>query len=279
MIRPFFTEFIFTQALRRVIYISLIVGAYTLVPLSLHYIGSFSNVERLSAGLETFLGAVLSLLLVFRANRAYERWWEARTQWGVLVNVSRNLAIKIKNTLDPDVKDCAYFYQLISQFCISLKDHLRNKPRYGVLSDDLSVAEEISNIPVYLCDLIYAKLEDYRAAGKLSEVQFLMLDTDLSRFMHVSGACEKIKNTLISLSYRSFVHHIMIILFIFLPWKLVDSYENWSIPLVIMIAYITFALEGIARHMEEPFGNSVDDVHMEQICQTIARSASQVLLR
>ena len=105
-----------------------------------------------------------------------------------------------------------------------------------------------------------------------------MIDTDLSQYMHVAGACEKIKNSLISISYRSFVHHIMIILFAFLPWKLVHTYQFWTIPLVVIIAYVTFALEGIARNLEEPFGTTLDDVHMEQISEGIKQSTAQVLV-
>ena len=45
--------------------------------------------------MHSLLGFVISLLLVFRTNTAYDRWWEGRKQWGALVNVSRNFAFKI----------------------------------------------------------------------------------------------------------------------------------------------------------------------------------------
>lgn len=158
VIKPFFTEFRFTHPLRNVFYFSLLVGLYSLIPFILQHFQPIEDVEKLSTGLETFLGLVLSLLLVFRANRAYERWWEARTNWGI------------------------------------------------------------------------------------------------------------------------FVHHLMIILFLFLPWKLIHTYQLWTVPLVIIIAYITFALEGIARNLEEPFGTTSDDVHMETISNGIANSTRQVLV-
>ena len=44
--------------------------------------------------MHAILGFVLSMLLVFRTNSAYERWWEGRRIWGNTVNNSRNLAIK-----------------------------------------------------------------------------------------------------------------------------------------------------------------------------------------
>lgn len=136
----------------------------------------------------------------------------------------------------------------------------------------------MKNIPVFICQCLYQFIEKANKQGKINDIQFLMLDTDLSQFMHVAGACEKIKKTLIALSYRTFVHHIMMIFFIFLPWSLVENYGWWAMPLMILISYMTFALEGIARHMEEPFGKSVDDVQMTSICQTISNSTRQVLL-
>ncbi|RKH54381.1 hypothetical protein D7X55_12665 [Corallococcus sp. AB049A] len=43
----------------------------------------------------TLLAAALGVLLGFRNNSAYERWWEARTIWGGLVNASRTLARQV----------------------------------------------------------------------------------------------------------------------------------------------------------------------------------------
>src|SRR6218665_724628 len=49
---------------------------------------------------EGVLGFVISMMLVFRTNSAYDRWWEGRKLWGQLVNTSRNLAIKLHAVLD-----------------------------------------------------------------------------------------------------------------------------------------------------------------------------------
>ncbi len=49
--------------------------------------------------LHSILGFALSMLLVFRTNTAYDRWWEGRRVWGTMVNHSRSLAIKINSFL------------------------------------------------------------------------------------------------------------------------------------------------------------------------------------
>src|SRR6188768_3739656 len=40
----------------------------------------------------TLVGVALGLLLVFRTNASYDRFWEGRRQWGSIINASRNLA-------------------------------------------------------------------------------------------------------------------------------------------------------------------------------------------
>ena len=40
----------------------------------------------------TLLSSALGLLLVFRTNAAYDRFWEARKQWGIVTTECRALA-------------------------------------------------------------------------------------------------------------------------------------------------------------------------------------------
>ena len=72
---------------------------------------------RSTTVLHSLLGFVLSLLLVFRTNTAYERWWEGRKLWGELVNSSRNFMLKMNAFLpenDTEMKN--NFRILISNF-------------------------------------------------------------------------------------------------------------------------------------------------------------------
>ena len=86
----------FTAALSRVWYWALVAGAYSALAV---FVGSRPLAERYdpSSIIDALIAFILGLFLMFRINRAYERWWEARSLWGKLVNVSRNLAIKVKS--------------------------------------------------------------------------------------------------------------------------------------------------------------------------------------
>ena len=99
--RPVARKVGFTAALSRVWYWALVAGAYSAVAV---VVGERPWNEDLDPGsiVDAIIALILGLILMFRINRAYERWWEARTLWGKLVNISRNLAIKAKTLAEPD---------------------------------------------------------------------------------------------------------------------------------------------------------------------------------
>ncbi|HEX2532090.1 MAG TPA: bestrophin family ion channel, partial [Chitinophagaceae bacterium] len=93
-----------------------VVGLYSwgVAWLALRYLhlGDGSALKQVSV-LHTLLGFAISMLLVFRTNTAYDRWWEGRRQWGALVNSSRNLAIKLNAFLpQQDEKNRSFFITL-----------------------------------------------------------------------------------------------------------------------------------------------------------------------
>jgi ion channel-forming bestrophin family protein len=75
--------------------------------------------------MHSLLGFAISMLLVFRTNTAYDRWWEGRKLWGQLVNVSRNLAIKMAVYLPEDNATRSFFARVIGIFSFELKQHLQ----------------------------------------------------------------------------------------------------------------------------------------------------------
>jgi len=76
--------------------------------------------------MHSLLGFVISMLLVFRTNTSYDRWWDGRKLLGGLTNVSRNFAMKIKALKLPE-KDLKFFEYGIPKYAFALKEHLREK--------------------------------------------------------------------------------------------------------------------------------------------------------
>ena len=133
-------EFHKSDTLRKLIYVLIIFGVYAtvIVYLELHYTDFESTIN-----IHSLLGFVLGLLLVFRTNTAYDRWWEGRKILGALVNTSRNLAIKANTFIPEDQqKEKKYFAQMISNYSISLKNILRK----GSEKANILAEENLKNI-------------------------------------------------------------------------------------------------------------------------------------
>jgi len=275
MIKNLFTKANLTHALQKVLGISLLIGIYSaFVYFFFEEIYTYSN-EWLSY-FQSIFGVILGLLLVFRSNRAYERWWEARTLWGQLVNASRNLAIKIKILLTPNQLEAKQFADLINNFCAALAVHLRQRST----AEDFKKIVEMSTLPHHVPACIAENLYRHlcQNAKTANGLNLLLLDNELRMFMNICGGCEKIKNTYISLSFRVFVKHVFLIFILILPWSLIQLLGIWSIPATIIISYLIIAIEGIARNLEEPFGLTEDHINLSALTKNIKASVDEILL-
>ena len=80
-----------------------------------------------------------------------------------------------------------------------------------------------------------------------------MLDVEAREFLEVCGACERIKNTMVSISWRTFTRQCIVASLLLLPWGLVEDFGMWTVLLTILISYFVIAGEAIARYVEDPF--------------------------
>ena len=255
-------------------------GVFTLgiAYLEIKYIG---NTEKLSELMQVYslIGFVLSLLLVFRTNTAYDRWWEGRKKWGELVNNSRNLAIKISAlTDDPEIRD--YFKRMISNYVFAMKEHLRE----GVKLEELDLTEkekkELSQFehkPNYIAQKMYAKLHAMKQSGKLTEENYIVIDVNLKTFSDIIGACERIKNTPIPYSYSMFLKKFIFIYVTTLPLAFVNTFGYYSSLVSIFVFYVLVSMEILAEEIEDPFGKDDNDLPTDDLCHKIKSNVSEVL--
>lgn len=225
------------------------------------------------------LGTVLGLLLVFRTNTAYDRWWEGRKLWGQLVNESRNLAIKIQSCVRaPEVERQLLGVKLIS-FSFALKGHLRDDVRLNELPGFSNDSDLPRHVPAYVSRCLYEQFERWRTQQQLDGFEMLFLDRHASALMDICGGCERIRKTPIAASYRWFLRQSVGIYLLTLPWGLVDDFQVWVIPAVSLIGYFMIGIELIAEDIEEPFGTGADDLKLDELCHGIETSVSDILRR
>ncbi|GAB3895031.1 bestrophin family protein [Spirosoma agri] len=230
--------------------------------------------------MHTLLSFVISMLLVFRTNTAYDRWWEGRKLWGSLVNNSRNLALKLDQLLDTDqVETRQFFRAMIPNFAFALKNHLRQHPIEPEFADSASFRIDnlhlSEHVPQQIALAIFGKLHDLQRRGILLPEHLLILNPEIQSLMDVCGACERIKNTPIPFSYSSFIKKFIFTYCLTLPLGYVSTLHYLVVPLVVFVFYVLASLEVIAEEIENPFGTDDNDLPLDTICKTIHKTVTQ----
>lgn len=256
------------------------IGIYSTIVsyLELHYLNlSHKDYVKNITLMHSLLGFVISLLLVFRTNTAYDRWWEGRKQWGSLVNNSRNLAVKLSAILT-EKEDKIFFKKAIPNFAQTLNLHLKDEKISHELFEEYNI--NVSNKkhkPNQLVKLMSKKLFELKKQNKLTEENLLFINPELTSFLDICGACERIKNTPIPFSYSVFLKKFIFFYVMTLPFGYVFSLGYYTIPVVIFIFYVLASLELIAEEIEDPFGNDENDLPTAQIAENIKKNIEEIL--
>ena len=269
-----------SDTFRKLIPMMIFIGSYTygvgyleIVHWKLSEKSYLSNINIM----HSMLGFVISLLLVFRTNTAYDRWWEGRKLWGALVNNSRNLAIKISAMLH-DESDRQYFRKMIPAFASILNKHLSKEVTGKQLFDDVDLdIDHHKHKPNQLAKMLFQKVNDLYLQKKITGDQLIVLNDELKSFTEICGACERIKNTPIPYSYSAFIKKFIFFYVMTLPFGYVFSLGYYSIPVVIFIFYVLASLELIAEEIEDPFGYDANDLPTEKIASNIKRHVEEIL--
>jgi len=225
----------------------------------------------------TVPGTVIGLLLAFRTNSAYSRWWEARIIWGSIVNDSRTWVRQLKSFVISHEETQSWIRKLAFRqiaWNYALSGHLRNgDPKKEIANfldkKDLEQIETKTNIPNALLYLqAYAIKEAFQNAW-ITDYQFVEMDKTLTRLTDAMGKCERIKNTVFPSSYSYMVDLLIYLFIVFLPFGLVEVIGYVLIPTTISLAFSFLIIERIAIYMQDPFENRDSDTPMTALSRTI----------
>ncbi|WP_439558468.1 bestrophin family protein [Dyadobacter sp.] len=273
------------DTVRKLTPLILTIGVYSAVVAYLvliHFdLGTNTDLKNISL-MHSLLGFVISMLLVFRTNTAYDRWWEGRKQWGSLMNNSRNLALKISGLLPAGYQEERLFFQkMIPNYAFALKNHLRSQFRPEEFQETPGMnRESLQNsvhVPNQIAAAMFSKVIELQRNGTLLPEHTILLNNQLEAFTDICGACERIKNTPIPLSYSSFIKKFIFTYCLTLPVGYAFSLHFLVIPFVMFVFYILASLEVIAEEIEDPFGEDSNDLPVDRICSGIQSSALALL--
>jgi putative membrane protein len=226
------------------------------------------------------LGFVISLLLVFRTNTAYDRWWEGRKLWGNLINTSRNLSLRIDAALtEENAAERAWFRRYIPLYAAVLDRHLKSENLELSLDEDFDddPLDRNGHLPNQVASRLHRRIMQLHRDGSIGQAAMFSLQQELGQLTDICGACERIKNTPIPFSYASFIKRFILLYLCTLPWSLAVTLNYWNIPVLLFVMYALSSLEVIAEEIEEPFGNDPNDLPTGRMAERIRADVHAVL--
>lgn len=268
-----------SDTIRRLLPVLLFIGVYAwiVVYAELHYLNIKSKNPTV---MHSILGFVLSMLLVFRTNSAYDRWWEGRKLWGGLVNNTRNLSLKLASLLN-DHNEKQELRTLITNYVYATKNHLRQKfiPNEFESSKALSDARITDAVhkPNIIAKVIYDKIFNLNHEGKISDMHLNILNEEIKSLTETCGACERIRTTPIPYSYNIFLKKIIFIYIISLPIFFGVEFGFSTVPITVIVLYVFASIELIAEEIEDPFGEDDNDLPLDDICGRIKANLHEIM--
>lgn len=224
-----------------------------------------------------FVGVILSVLLVFRLNSAYERWWEASNLWGQLINEIRNASCKVDRVLQLELRERERFAVLMVEFAYSLRDHLRNITAESGAPSAVRAAGGMVRKPMAVVHDVYAQLGRQLQAGKISIEMVELLDVHIKALADILGSCERISTSPITAAHKSLLAHMLLIYVALLPWSLAPGLGFFCVPVVVVGVYLVMGMEVVAAGNEHPFGTDDEDIPLDRLCKTVETSVFELL--
>lgn len=230
-----------------------------------------------------YAGVIMGLILVFRVNAGYDRWWEARKLWGTVVNCSRNLAIIIINyTQSADIEEIKHGLGLIAAMPYLMKNTLRQSTKTDevkhLLDDDTyGQLQQWQHQPNFISSKLAGLLAQLQEEGKLNQFSFLKAEELREEIVDCHGACERILKTpmpfVMAIKSRRFI----LLFLMILPIALVD-YSIYINPMVVtLVAYALFSLDQIGVELQNPFSiNNLSHLPLNDICNTIENNLMEI---
>jgi putative membrane protein len=235
------------------------------------------------------VGTILSLLLGFRSNQAYDRWWEARHIWGAIVNDSRSLARQVLyfRAAGADKELLRSFRETFikrqAAWCYTLARHLRKEKNVLKESErllqpkDLDFLGHYKTKPNALLELHQKDLAMALEQGWINAYQQVEIDRTLSRLCDSMGKCERIKNTVFPSTYTLYIRFALFLFIGMLPFALLTTFGYFGVLLIIAIAACFLFIEKMGIHLQDPFENKPTDTPMSTISRNIETDLLQML--
>ncbi len=230
---------------------------------------------RIPSIAHSLVGVALGLLLVFRTNASYDRYWEGRRQWGAIVNASRNLARGASALIFESPELSNRVRDWTAAFPHAAMHRLRNGNGVGAAALWLP-AEEVDrtreiNGPLFVATQISMALAEARRGSALTDQEQLLMDTQVAALIDAAGACDRIHKTPLPFAYVVHLRSALVLYCITLPFAMLPEFGPGEIVVTLFVSFVLLGIEEIGVEIEDPFGTDANDLPLEDFCATIER--------
>ena len=230
----------------------------------------------------TLIGVPLGLLLVFRTNTSYDRFWEGRKLIGMMVNRSRDLTRQMASWLATDPASCAELRRLLVALVALLHQRLRKETDLSALGPLLSESERAALEPIGARSSVVAtwlsqRLARHALAGKLSEQRLQQMDQNITTLIDQVGGAERIMKTPVPFAYAQHIKTFLLLFCLTVPFAM-SSTLHWLTPAgAALLAFGLFGIDEIGIEIEEPFGYDPNDLPLDLILKGVDQDTREIL--
>jgi putative membrane protein len=231
----------------------------------------------------TLSSPALGLLLVFRTNKSYERWWEARQRWGEIITQSRNV-VRMGSTWTNDAEALDQLVIAAWLFPRAIMNKLSGpdddddfqeelRKQFWKYDDPESCVLDLMSAP----DRSFGALMNLSAAVNalsIDQQRQIEIDKSLVILGDQLGACERIFTAPVPLAYTRHTARFLGIWMFLVPFAMYKDFANTShlalplVPASAMLAFFMFGIEELAVQLEEPFSI----LPMQRFCDGILQA-------
>lgn len=245
----------------KLIYRTIAIGVLSYILSYAYQHSSFSNIS-IPPTMHSLIGIVMGLLLVFRTNTSYERWWDGRKSIQSVSDLSSIITVKLETCLAEDLSNVLKNH--LRKFVNSFRKYL--KATTEVKSDEYHTKQldEIARM--------MRRLKEAERAGIITSRDAGTIESHLSDLIKAAGTCDRIKSTPIPASYAI---HIKICLFVYLlslPFGMFRDLGIGSTLMVMLIFYIAAGIEIISNEIENPFAGDANDLPVDELTDDIIKN-------
>lgn len=233
--------------------------------------------------LHVLVGTALGLLLVFRTNASYDRFWEGRKLWGGIVNETRNLIrgadAWFGHTDRPLLIDLTLW---TAAFPFAACNYLRGVPPAlgpsvpGLPPEALAAVEAAEHPVLAVAARMTHCLTLAAQRAYVTDIGRVSLDQNIQLLVDYLGGCERIRKTPLPFAYVVHLRRALVLYCFSLPFALVSTFGWGTVLDVLFVSYVFFGIEEIGVEIEGPFGFDDNDLPLEQISETIRHNVFEL---